>query len=311
MARKTNGIDWSKEHLKEHLTDPRRFMWLPDTVAKLAAWMGLEQGMTAVDAGCGLGYLGYTYWPYFGKGGRYYGVDLSPKLAREASENSAEWAEGGRAYFTAGDANYLPFPDVFADLVMCQTLLMYQQDPSKTLREMIRVAKLGGLVMCKERDNLSQSLAVPRDSLPDLDIEEQLLCNKVAILVYRGRIQMGRGDYGIGPQIPWVMQQLGLVDIDIRLNDRVDFLQPPYEGEIQQHRLRAARKALENEENEKFWMERIQEEFLAGGGTPEEFEGYQRIYEKYTPIHKKQLEEGTYRSCGGWFSYVIKGMKEK
>jgi len=311
MAKKTNGIDWSKEHLKEHLTDPRRFLWLPDTVAKLAVWMGLEQGMTAVDAGCGLAFLGYTYWPYFGKGGRYYGVDLSPKLAREASENSAEWAKGGRVYFAAGDANHLPFPDSFADLVMCQTLLMYQQDPSKTLREMVRVAKPGGLVMCKERDNLSLSLAVPRDSLPELDIEEQLLSNKVAILVYRGRIQMGRGDYGIGPQIPWMMQQLGLVDIDIRLNDRVDFLQPPYEGEIQQHRLRAARKALENEENEKFWMKRALEEFLAGGGTREEFERYQKIYEKNNPILKKQLEEGTYRSCSGWFFYVIRGRKAK
>jgi len=301
-------MDWSRKHLKAHLTDPRRFMWLPDTVAKLAAWMSFEPGMTAVDVGCGLGYLGWIYWPYFGKGGRYIGVDLSLKLAKEATE-SAAWAEEGSAHFVVGDANRLPFPDGFADAVMCQTLLMYQSKPLQALAEMVRIAKPGGLVMCKERDNLSLSLSVPYSSLPEWDIEERLLLHKVGILTCQGRVKMGRGDFGIGPKIPRMMQDLGLTRIDVRLNDKVDFLQPPYEDEIQEHRLRTARKSLENQEDVRFWSERTKEEFLAGGGSPEEFERYEVLEGKYLAAYKRQLEEGTYFNCQGWFFYVVKGRK--
>lgn len=81
MTKKAKGIDWSKRPLRQMLVEQRKFLWPEDTVAKLAAWMGLRPGMTAVDVGCGLGYLGYTYWPYFGKGGRYFGVTPPPSCS--------------------------------------------------------------------------------------------------------------------------------------------------------------------------------------------------------------------------------------
>ena len=94
MTQDREKIDWSDQCWKEMLVYQRRLLWLDDTLDKLAAWLGLEPGMTAVDVGCGLGYLGYTYWPYFGKGGRYFGVDISPELVKDARKASKEWARG-------------------------------------------------------------------------------------------------------------------------------------------------------------------------------------------------------------------------
>ena len=164
------------------LIDQRKFMWHQDTVDKLAVWLGLVPGMTAVDVGCGLGNLGYTYWHYFGEGGHYFGVDTSSELIREATEAAKEWATGGETKFVVGDAYKLPFPDNFADWVMCQTLLMHLEKPELTLAEMVRVAKPGGLIMCIEPDNLSTSLAKPCWSIPELDIEEELLIKKVYLI---------------------------------------------------------------------------------------------------------------------------------
>ena len=55
MTEKGKKIDWTDERWKAMLIYQRKSMWYPDTLDKLAKWMGLEQGMTALDIGCGLG----------------------------------------------------------------------------------------------------------------------------------------------------------------------------------------------------------------------------------------------------------------
>ena len=289
------------------LVEQRRFMWHKDTIDKLASWLELRPGMTAVDVGCGLGNLGYTYWPYFGKGGHYFGVDTSEELVREAGEAAEEWAIEGEAKFVTGDAYKLPFLENFADWVMCQTLLMHLEKPELALTEMVRVAKPGGLILCNEPDNLSAVLAKPYWSLPGLEIEEEVLFKKVYLISHQGRIRLGRGDNGIGPKVPAMMKKLGLTEIDARMNDKVHFLIPPYEDPKQQHLLKMVKKTQLDEHE--FWMERTKEEFLAGGGNPEEYKRFREISERLKPILQQQIEEGRYTAFGPSFFYVIKGKK--
>ena len=97
MNQDAKRIDWSEEHRKEMLIEQRKFMWHEDTVRLLAAWLGIRHGITAMDVGCGLGYLGYTYWPCFGQGGHYFGVDQSNTLLRDAARAPRMWAAGGEA----------------------------------------------------------------------------------------------------------------------------------------------------------------------------------------------------------------------
>jgi SAM-dependent methyltransferase len=311
MSQDKNKIDWSEECWKEMLVYQRKLAWFEDTLDKLATWLGLKPGMTAVDVGCGLGYLGYTYWPYFGEGGRYFGVDISSKLLQDAAKAAEEWAIGGEARFTEGDVYKLPFPDNFADLVMCQGLLMHLEKPELALSEMVRVVKPGGLIMCKEPDNLSPILAKRHWSLPELDIEEQLLLAKVAIISNKGRIMLGRGDNSIGTRVPRMMNKLGLEDIGVRLNDRVFYVEPPYQDPLQQYSLESIKKELLDEKRRGIFMDRAKKEFLAGGGSTEEFDRYRKINDRVMSILQRQIEDGEYFACGSTDFYIVKGRKPK
>jgi ubiquinone/menaquinone biosynthesis C-methylase UbiE len=301
--------DWSEEHWREALVEQRKAMWLDDTIEKLAAWLELRPGMTIIDVGCGLGYLGNTYWPYFGHGGRYVGIDISDKLLEDAAKAAGVWAIEGEADFVKGDAYQLLFPDCHFDAAMCQTLLMHLEHPKRALAEMIRVTKPGGLIFCQEPDNLSSALAKGHSSLPEWDIDERLLLAKFSLMSNMGRIKLGRGDISAGARVPRMMNELGLRDISARMNDKVQLLEPPYESPRQQQLLRMVKANWFDDERRKYWQEREKEEFLAGGGTLDEWKRIVQIVDKLIPVYRQQLADGEFFLCGGTFFYIIKGRK--
>lgn len=53
MARDGDKIDWSEDRWKEMLVGPRKYFWPEETVERLASWLSLEPGMTAIDVGYG------------------------------------------------------------------------------------------------------------------------------------------------------------------------------------------------------------------------------------------------------------------
>jgi len=308
MLGKEEKIDWADEKWKSHLIGPRKFMWREDTLELLAGWIRMKQGMTLVDVGCGLGYLGYTYWKFFGESGHYFGVDRSDKLISEAKEMSEKWAIGGEAVFTKGEAYKLPYDDNLADIVMCQIVLMHLDDPSRALTEMKRVVKPGGMIVCIEPDNLSAALLKPFASLPDLTLEEELLRTKVTLTCHKGRIKLGRGDLSIGVKLPHMMKELNLIDIDIRKNDRVYFVEPPYDTPLEKNYIEIKQKHFDKEQFE-FSLEESKKEFIAGGGDVYDFEALRSFAERRQVLIKRQLDEGSFCICGGGEMFIIKGMK--
>jgi ubiquinone/menaquinone biosynthesis C-methylase UbiE len=309
VSQHKDPIDWSDKCWKEMLVYQRKSLWLEDTLDRLAAWLGLRSGMTAVDVGCGLGYLGYTYWPYFGKGGQYFGVDISPELVRDARRAARDWAKDGEAHFGVGDAYELPFPDDFADVVMCHILLIHLEEPQQALAEMIRVTKPDGLIMCQEPDNVSSMMTIPYPSLPKLQIEEQLLIAKMAIIYNKGRIKLGLGDWSIGRKIPRMMKELTLADIAVRINDRAYYIEPPYEGPLQQYHLDHVKKQWLDQKRHKTRINRLKEGFLAGGGDPEDFERYQALDDRIMSMIRRQVKDGKFHQCGSGDIYVVRGRK--
>ena len=58
-------------------------------------------------------------------------------------------------------------------------------------------------------------------------------------------------------------------------------------------------------------MDRENEEFLAGGGDPEDWERVAEISRKRIATMREQMEKNEYFSCGSGDFYVIKGRKPK
>lgn len=314
-AKKPDKDRWSRGYYKRHIVEVRKFLWDPEYVKLLAKWIGFRQGRTVVDVGCGLGYLGWTYWPYFGRCGTYHGVDISSKLISQAKKLSRTWAKGGRAEFRTGDACRLPYPDDFADVVMCQTLLMHLPEPEKALAEMVRITKPGGTVFCKEPDNLTAGMGIPGSSLPQHGIDDLLFLAKISLLCAKGRQRMGLGSEDIGARLPLMMKEAGLADIDARMNDLPRLVIPPYHNERQRHILELSRVGLKhssgNAQSRRFKMK---DSLLAGGGTEADFRRYIRLTGSgslQNRLYRKQVLDGTWYHFGAGPFYVVKGTKPK
>jgi ubiquinone/menaquinone biosynthesis C-methylase UbiE len=311
-------IEWSDKTWKEIIIEQRKRMWLPDTVKKLAKWLNLKPGMMVADIGCGLGYLGWTYWKYFGNNGSYTGVDLSEKLIKEAKDISEEWANGGKAYFQTGDAYKLDLKDNSFDAVMCQTLLMHLENPEKAISEMFRILKPSGTILCKEPDNYSNSLMQGFSTLPDITLEEQLIIHKIRFYYIKGRKKLKRGDAAIGIILPMLLHKAGFINIDIRNNDKATYMIPPYEQDFQKLAVKNLhkRKSKNSISEQKFWRNRMKEEVIAGGGTAYLLRKYYSLYDRRAERNrkkaKKQIKNAEFFSCyGPGMFYAVKGTKGK
>ncbi len=292
--------DWSEKDLRKMIVDQRRFLWRDDMIDRISSSLNLKHGMTAVDVGCGLGYLGWTFWKHFGEGGTYIGMDCSEKLITDAREMSEEWSGGGNTCFLQGAAYDIPLQDACSDLTMCQTLLMHLEKPETALAEMVRITKPGGAVMCMEPDNLSSSLAVPFSSVPSITLKERMFWFKARVIWFEGRKQLGKGDYGIASKVPKMMADAGLIGIDCRCNDKSWFIQPPYETEAQRYQLNKMRENLEerDEEGEKRWWAEYKECFIAGGGSLSTYYRIRKLAEKMRETNREiildQIRSGSY-----------------
>lgn len=309
MPERQKPIDWTDDHYRQMLIYQRRFMWHQDTLDRYADWLDLHPGMTVADIGCGLGYMGFTYWRYCGENGKYIGIDNQPKLLEDARQQAKEWAIGGEAEFYEGDAYDLPLANESVDCAMCQTLLMHLERPRDALAEMVRVVKPGGIILCHEPDNLSSSLQHRFNSLPDIDIDDEVFCHKIQLVCRLGRIKIGRGDCSIGAQIPHLMSGLGLIDIDIRNNDVVFLLEPPYDNPVQQHRYSSMKKHVVSDNARQHELDTLRKEFIAGGGEPADFERYIQICDRVLVTLREQTDQGKFFTCGGYFYYICKGRK--
>jgi ubiquinone/menaquinone biosynthesis C-methylase UbiE len=312
--------DWADERHRKTIVDQRRFLWREDTVEMHAGWMGLVRGMAVLDVGCGLGYLGRTYWRFYGEGGSYVGIDLSDGLLKQAAEMSGEWAAGGSARFARADAGSLPFPDGTFDWTSCQTLLMHVEEPGRVLAEMMRVTRPGGLVTCSEPDNRLAMSSSCYSSLPDFTVQEDMLRMLVTRYWVEGRRKLGLGDWTIGPKLPLMMQKLGLKDIEIRVNDSVDFIQPPYDTPRMQCRMEQLRESLrEAKKHARTWKRdpgqlEFRRCYFAGGGTEYTWRRYLKLLDRtgkeFLRSTPKQIRNGTYFHCPVLCSFfTIRGRK--
>ena len=176
-------------------------IWEADAEAMLDR-IGVNEGWTSVDLGCGamgiLGPLGRRVGP----SGRVIGVDSDENLLKV-----------GRSYLEQEELNFVElhraditdtvFPQNMFDLVHSRFLLPHVSDPDSLLREMIRIAKPGGVISIQESDHSSWKF------WPDCPGWDRLLkiCEDTFAL---------KNDLNMGRRIFAMLRRAGLEAVEVR-----------------------------------------------------------------------------------------------
>lgn len=110
---------------------------------------GICAGMRAADLGCGVGMVTDLLADLVGPDGHVVGVDFSPEQVAQARQRLAKKKNAGFVAASATDTGLTPGS---FDLVYCRFLLIHLTDPEGALREMWRLLKPGGVVVCEDGD---------------------------------------------------------------------------------------------------------------------------------------------------------------
>lgn len=102
-----------------------------------------------LEVGCGYGWISRAIWDAANV--MWYGVDRSAEMIQQLRAMPSEQA----ARSSIAEATQLPFRDSCFDKVLCTGVLMHISEDARALREMIRVLRPGGLLLCSFNNALS------------------------------------------------------------------------------------------------------------------------------------------------------------
>jgi SAM-dependent methyltransferase len=119
---------------------------------------GIGVGMRVLDVGCGPGDVSFLAARLVGPSGSVLGIDRSDDAVKRASARAAEQGLG-HCRFAAANVEAFETDQRF-DAVVGRLVLMYLNDPARTLRSLIRQLRPGGIVAFHEII-LSSMLCVP------------------------------------------------------------------------------------------------------------------------------------------------------
>lgn len=179
----------------------------------------INKPVNIVDFGCGFGYVGLLLLPILPKGSTYTGIDFSEILLNEA-ENIFD-GSGYSTRFIKSDLNdYKPIE--MYDIAISQAVLRHIPDAKKILEKMKQSVVEGGLVICMEGDLEIEKTGQYFEGFDYTELDIPRLHRKM----FKKELSDGGRDYRFGIKIPILMQQLGLRDVGVRMNDCVKFINP-------------------------------------------------------------------------------------
>lgn len=113
--------------------------------------IGVRQGMTVIDAGCGQGGFTVSLAKIVGKHGKMLSVDISNEYLKDFMENLDKQGLKNRATFVQADVADLKgvVSNEFADMVVSYRFLeelKHPEDMFKIVKEMVRITKDGGKI---------------------------------------------------------------------------------------------------------------------------------------------------------------------
>ena len=270
----------------------------------------LAQANNLLDVGCGLGHWHRVLLPFLNPQAQIFGVDREQQWVNNVISEIAKRypdIDQKRFHYQQGDAYKLPYDDNSFDAVTCQTLIIHLEYPEAGLKEMVRVAKPGGLIICVEPENLRNCLDLDCLS-PELPIEWQVMNIEFWMRWERGKMALGEGNCSLGGLVPGYLSKFGLSDIAVYVTDKASFLCPPYEDTEQQAMI--ADMIDSYRDSAGYWdISTSKRYFCAGGGTEERFN---ELWTIVRSMHEKRIAavaEYKYVAGNGSSAYLISGRK--
>lgn len=298
---KPGGVDYSDpDVLEEILVRQRRGMWTPEQIASLTSHFRLAPGQHFLDAGCGYGYSLRTFGPACLPGGQLVGLDSNPKLLATASRLADEAGLAGAARFEEGDVYNLPFDDDSFDVIMAQVLFCHLAEPQRALDEFIRVARPGACIAVF--DNAVGGCALGWESNVDETVPDTLRRCERTLLAREGRRKLGRGDWSVGLHIHAWMEARGMRDVDVRINERAQWLSPPYASPAQQAQLDSSRALCDDRGFTEMNLRNLADELRAAGASDDDIDQAVARQEHEIKRWREAVRTGTLASSyGGTF----------
>ena len=171
-----------------------------------SSFLNIRPGQKIVDVGCGTGDFTRFLARLSNGKAKILGIDSNQKSIDAAISDSKKTGLSHTVSYKQGDVYKIPLEDGYADLTCCRTLLMHLTEPSKAVKEMTRITKVGGLVAAVEGGKMQ--------AFYDPDDEEYSRLAVQAFQAWVSGIRKLEGkEYMIGEKLPGIFQKAGLSEI--------------------------------------------------------------------------------------------------
>lgn len=215
-----NRDNWNGK--TDKLYKNRKYFWNDEYLEFLVekVWC-IKSPIDIIEFRCGDGYLGLKLLELLPEGSTYTGVD-NEYFTNKAKLNFSNTELNAR--FIVSDIYSLEADKTY-DMAICQAGLRHMNKPMEVLKKMRASVKKSGLVVCVEINREFEN-----DGLYIDGISYDYLCTAFDYhKVWKKELEQEGRDYAIGMRLPFYMKELGIKDIDVRMNDKVLYVDPDME----------------------------------------------------------------------------------
>ena len=191
----------------------------------------IKQKVDVLDFGCGNGYLAGLIMPFLPEGSTYTGIDISDVMIGEAKKIYAD-AKFPVKFICQNAYDYQEKEKY--DMVVCQAFLRELSKPKNALKNMIHSLKREGLIVCIE---VNRELDNAGTYIEGMDYAS-ILMTEIQRKYWTTELEKSDRDYAVGIRLPFFLRDLGIKDIEVRVQDKVKFADPSNKAEYD--RLQAA-----------------------------------------------------------------------
>lgn len=209
----------------EYLSQTRGLYYNDDYIEFLvkSVWK-ITTPIHMIDFGCGYGYLGLKLLPLLPKGSKYTGVDAGKELIKRAQEIYKDTPY--QTEFILGDIQEIDFKQKY-DIAICHAFLLHMPNPNEILKKMMNSVVDNGRIICFEPHWISGMSSYFIDEHNQSSLIQLGFLQKL----FEENANRDGKDGNIGLKLPTYLSKLGVKEIECRVSDKVNFLDPNMDSE--------------------------------------------------------------------------------